>query len=227
MSNNNEKFPSVVNIRKFNFWVEVLDWTKSITSALVLVVILFAFAFRIVIVEGTSMLPTLNPGNRLLINSLFCIPGHDDIVVLRIKQQTGDRMHPLIKRVIAVGGETVEINYTTNTVTVYKTDDPSDSRVLDEPYLFTSNIEGSFFPMPDGDPDNPPTSDYTTSESIARYPVPEGKYFVMGDNRNNSKDSRNSRVGFIPRDQIIGTVVIRIYPFESFGAVKPATEPLE
>ena len=100
----------------------------------------------------------------------------------------------IVKRIIAHGGQTVDIDFNTGVVTV-------DGVILDEPYL---------------------GSQTHLDELGHNYPVrvPEGKYFVMGDNRMNSRDSRDAIVGFVDREDILGKAVLRLFPFNSFGLLK-------
>lgn len=169
---------------------EILEWLESIAISIFIVILVFTFVFRIVIVDGSSMFPTLEDGQRLVISHLFYTPKQGDIVVVNSKGLN----KTIIKRVIATEGQTVDINFDKHTVTV-------DGKTLDEPYI------------------NEPT---VRNDGGNTYPliVPENTIFVMGDNRNNSTDSRNSLVGFIPIDDVLGKAVFRIYPFDRFGRIK-------
>lgn len=195
------------------------DWVLSLASALFIVILLLAFIFRIVMVDGDSMLPTLHDSERLIISSIFYEPEQGDIVVVKTK---GNNSHPIIKRVIATGGQKVIVDYQNDVVSVY--DVGSDVPVvLDEPYINNSDIMWTYGYSP---VDNDLGSnyyiydeDYTTVQA-AVYEVPEGCYFVLGDNRNNSKDSRSYETGYIEKEQILGEVVLRFMPFNKFSLAK-------
>lgn len=173
---------------------EVYEWAEAIAYSLAAVVILFTFVFRIVGVDGQSMEKTLQDGNRLIITSIGYTPKQGDIIVFPVNPKV--ETHPLIKRVIAVGGQTVDVDYKTNTVTV-------DGKVLDESSYFNGKM-------------NPPLITDPISFPVK---VPAGKVFVMGDNRNFSYDGRSASIGFIDDRDILGHVVFRIYPFGGFGRV--------
>lgn len=169
---------------------EILEWLESIAISIFIVILVFTFVFRIVIVDGSSMFPTLEDGQRLVISHLFYTPKQGDIVVVNSKGLN----KTIIKRVIATEGQTVDINFDKHTVTV-------DGKTLDEPYINEPTIRndgGNTYPLV----------------------VPKNTIFVMGDNRNNSTDSRNSLVGFIPIDDVLGKAILRIYPFDRFGRIK-------
>nr|WP_317411908.1 signal peptidase I [uncultured Solibaculum sp.] len=165
------------------------EWVEAIAFALAAVVILFGFVFKIVMVDGDSMLPTLHTSDRVIVSHLFYEPQQGDIVVI-----TKNNIHkkPLIKRVIATEGQTVNIDFESGTVQV-------DGQVLSEPYIMElthlKGIYGFEYPVT----------------------VPENCVFVMGDNRNDSSDSRD--LGFIPEDQILGEAIFRIFPFTDIGAL--------
>jgi len=169
---------------------EFLEWSETIIFAFFAVILVFTFLLRQANVDGESMLPTLKDGEKLIVHHLFYTPEKGDIVIVD-SQSLGK---PIVKRVIAQGGDEVDINFETGAVKV-------NGEVLQESYIndLTQLDEGAF-----------------------EYPVtvPEGNYFVMGDNRMHSADSRSSRIGFIPAEEIVGKVVFRIWPMERIGAVE-------
>lgn len=169
-----------------SFRFEVMEWVKSIVLAVVLAMVIKFFFFDFVIVDGSSMFPTLQNGERLVINKIgyhFTEPDYGDIITLDYDQNT-----EYVKRIIANGGDTIEI---INEV-VYRNGVP-----LDEPYVN---------PQP-----------YASFEEVT---VPSGHYFVMGDNRANSSDSRYMSLGFVPRENIIGKVIFRFWPLSAWGRVE-------
>lgn len=169
---------------------EAFDWLQCIVTALVACVLIFVFAFRIVGVEGGSMEDTLIEGDRLIITKLFFEPEYGDIVVLR-KDTFSTK--PIVKRIIATEGQVVEIDFDLGIVYV-------DGNALDEPYTKT------------------PTN--SRQDFIRRVEVPEGCVFVMGDNRNRSTDSRTDTIGCVDTRYILGEVVLRLLPFNKFGAIE-------
>jgi signal peptidase I len=168
---------------------EAFDWVESIVFSVAVVVLIFTFVFRIIGVEGTSMTNTLQNGNRVIVTGVNYTPKQFDIIVLSTKAV---RSAPIIKRVIAVGGQTVDLDYKANKVYV-------DGKAIDESFIKE--------PMRQcGDVTLPLT-------------VPKGCVFVMGDNRNDSLDSRYSSVGCVDVRNILGKAVLRIFPFSEFGAL--------
>ena len=167
---------------------EFFDWVETIIFAFFTVILVFTFLLRIAVVSGESMLPTLQDKDRLIVSYLFYTPKNGDIVIVDCEDSILDKV--IVKRVIATAGQTVDIDFSTGAVTV-------DGKVLDEPYI------------------NAPT---LTDEGAFDFPitVPEGYYFVMGDNRNASSDSRHPYVGFIKKSQIYGKAIIRYAPLENF-----------
>ena len=157
---------------------------ESVGIALVLAILLLSFVAPTAKVVGPSMRETLQDGD-LLITLRPWIAGEirqGDIVVVR---EESFFREPIIKRVIATGGQTVEIDFETGLVTV-------DGMILSEPYIrdLTTQDEGTVFP----------------------YAVPEGELFLMGDNRGNSDDSRNSRLGSVSGEKLIGKAVFLLFP---------------
>lgn len=167
------------------FLKEVLEWSQSIAVAIVLALIINQFFFALVQVEGSSMEPTLQSKQRLVITKLFYEPKAGDIVVVK-SHQLGKH---IIKRVIAVPGDVLELDAVTGDVTV-------NGEVLDEPYI---------------------KEKLRSVGGANQYPltIPEDYVFVMGDNRNNSQDSRN--LGLISFDDVVGKASLRILPVSEFG----------
>ena len=170
---------------------ELFEWLETVAFSLVAVVLVFTFIFRIVGVDGKSMQNTLQDGDRLIISHLFYQPKAGDIVVVT---QPNAVNKPLIKRIIALGGQTVDIDTERGLVYV-------DGVVINEPYIKEPTVR---IPNP------PMTFPYT---------VPEGKVFVMGDNRNNSLDSRSTDVGPIDERYILGKAIFRIFPLNRLGGL--------
>lgn len=170
--------------------VEVYDWIQCIIFALVFCVLLFVFAVRMVNVVGHSMVPTLEQNDKVVISNLFYHPKQGDIVVLR-KQTLMEE--PIVKRIIATEGQTVDIDFDDGVVYV-------DGKALDEPYV------------------NEPVHDRENFEG--KITVPEGCVFVMGDNRNASTDSRDARLGCVDERYIMGRVYFTLFPVKNIGVVK-------
>ena len=167
---------------------EVYDWIQCIIFALVFCVLLFVFAVRMVNVVGHSMVPTLEQSDKVVISNLFYHPKQGDVVVLR-KQTLMEE--PIVKRIIATEGQTVDIDFDDGVVYV-------DGKALDEPYV------------------NEPVHDRENFEGK----ITEGCVFVMGDNRNASTDSRDARLGCVDTRYIMGRVYFTLFPVKNIGVVK-------
>ncbi len=173
---------------KNSFHLSVYDLVSIVMSAFIIIAIVFTFVFRLVGVSGFSMTNTLQDNDWLLtVNKSSYERG--DIVVITEPNYFDE---PLIKRVIAKGGETVNIDYTTSTVYV-------DGVALEEPYTKDDYI------LPKLDDIEFP------------YTVPEGHIFCMGDNRNGSTDSRSNLIGPLDERYVLGKAVVRILPFGDFN----------
>ena len=168
---------------------EVYDWLQCIVTALVFCVLLFVFVVRMVDVVGTSMVPTLQNSDKMIVSNILYTPRQGDIIVFK-KVQFKDEA--LVKRVIATAGQTVDIDFNRGIVYV-------DGAALDEPYIAELTAYQSDF--------NGPKT------------VPKGCIFVMGDNRNASTDSRDSRIGMVDTRLVIGKVYAIVFPFNNFGSV--------
>ena len=171
-----------------SFLKELYEYVETFCYALVLMILLFMFIFRYVSVDGESMRDTLQDNDKLVISNLAYTPQTGDIVVLKHSPK------PLIKRVIATGGQTVKINDENWEIFV-------DDVLLDEPYVLrTSEI-----------------MDSVGGKLYEEFVVKEGEVYVMGDNRNNSLDSR--AFGSFSAEDILGRVIFRVFPLSQFGNV--------
>lgn len=175
--------------------MDLYFWLQALVMALVSLILIFTFVGRIISVDGTSMVPTLHHGDMLLLQSIGYTPAQGDVVVLT-KESFMEQ--PIVKRVIAVGGQTVDIDYDTSTVYV-------DGVALDEPY-----INEDMLPLP---------SEYTSHVT-----VPEGAIFVMGDNRNASSDSRRPAVGTVDVRCVLGKARCVLFPLQDFGTVESISQ---
>ena len=168
----------------------LLEWYEALISAALVLVLIFSFFFRIIQVDGSSMVTTLVNGDKLIVWGAGYTPQRGDVVIVDSYTSYGK---PLVKRVIAKGGDTVSIDYATGTVAV-------NGEVLQEDYIAEPTYLGYDVTFP--------------------YTVPEGTVFVMGDNRNQSLDSRSTYVGCIDERDILGRVLLCFMPFTDFGVVK-------
>ncbi len=177
---------------------ELYEWLQLFLGCVVAAVVLFNCVARLTRVDGDSMDNTLQNGEIMLIWSLGYTPAQGDIVVLNktpVLLPGWTEPRAIVKRVIATGGQTVDIDYSTGTVYV-------DARPLEEPYL----PEEMYLPY------------YPTMQQT-HWEVPEGSIFVMGDNRNHSTDSRDSQLGTIDTGYVLGKAVFALWPTGRFGAV--------
>ena len=183
--------------------VAMLEYVEILVFSLSLVLIIFSFCVRLCEVKGGSMNMTLIDKEKLLVSDIFYTPKVGDIIVFH---QTGYLNEPVVKRVIAVGGETIDIDFETMEVTI--TDKNGNTRILDEDYAYY-------------DPSEKAKKKYYAHKTDYTFPmyVPEGYLFVMGDNRYNSLDSRFSEVSLVDERRVLGKVVFRITPFDKIGMV--------
>ena len=188
------------------------DYLELFAWSVFAVLIIFTFGIRLCRVEGRSMENTLYDGQNLLLWSAGYTPQQDDIIVFHLTKPQVDLQKTLVKRVIAVGGQELVINTNTGTITV-------DGQVYEDTHAVLKvktdpdkpdEITGSYYPWLF-------SYDYDYATGIFRTTVPEHTVFVMGDNRNNSKDSRNPNVGFVDERCILGRVVVRLVPFTVFS----------
>lgn len=180
---------------------EFLEWLEILSVAIICVILVFSFFFRVATISGNSMLNTLHNGDKVIITNLNYEPRQGDIVVVSrnvTNSAEGDSQsqEPIIKRVIAVGGQTVDIDFEKGIVYV-------DGAPLKEDYL--------------GSP--------TNKMGDVEFPVyvPKGHIFILGDNRGDSLDSRFSVIGnggIVDNRYVLGHAVYRFFPFNQIGALE-------
>ena len=164
---------------------DLYEWVQALVCSVLTVVLVFTFGIRLIGVDGHSMVPTLQDGDRLLVTTSLLSGDYEygDIVIIQKGSFAGGE--PIVKRVIATGGQTVDIDFETGAVYV-------DGALLEEDYIneLTFVEEGTEFPLT----------------------VPEGSIFVMGDNRNHSSDSRDASLGTVDTRYVIGRAVLLAFP---------------
>ena len=164
---------------------DLYEWVQALVCSVLTVVLVFTFVIRLIGVDGHSMVPTLQDGDRLLVTTSLLSGDYEygDIVIIQKGSFAGGE--PIVKRVIATGGQTVDIDFETGAVYV-------DGTLLEEDYIneLTFVEEGTEFPLT----------------------VPEGSIFVMGDNRNHSSDSRDASLGTVDTRYVIGRAVLLAFP---------------
>lgn len=216
------------NKKSFNIWKEIREWAFAIISAIVVVMIIKTFIFDCVYVSGSSMKSTLLDGDRLVLVKMGYQPQKGDIIVLDAnyekrhelieakksapnsdfggidefmlkylpwEQRTyGIEPHHYVKRIIATEGDVIDIDEKSNKVLV-------NGVAIDEPYIDEGmhTLKGN--------------------EVIFPYTVEEGHVFVMGDNRENSRDSRSGSLTTVPVDAVDGKAVFRFWPLNAIGTV--------
>ena len=170
---------------------EAYEWIQSLVSALVVCVVVFLFFVRVIDVKGSSMLPTLVDGDKMIVSGLFYEPKAGDVIVL--KKDEYDPNKALVKRIIATEGQVINIDFEQGIVYI-------DGEAIEEDYI------------------NELT--YRKLDFIGPKTVPEGCVFVMGDNRNASSDSRVTEIGMVDERLILGKVYAVIFPTSHLGVVE-------
>ena len=163
---------------------ELYEWLQSLMAALIFCVLLFSFFVRLIDVNGPSMNPTLADGNKMLVSNLFYKPKAGDIVIFKSDNYDPDKA--LVKRVIATEGQEVNIDFENGIVYV-------DGEAIEEDYIAE------------------PT--HSKLDFIGPKTVPSNCVFVLGDNRNASRDSRYQMIGMVDNRMILGKVYAVVYPF--------------
>lgn len=161
--------------------MNIFDILEPVVAALLVITVIFTLFFRVVNVSGPSMKPTLQDGDKLIISARGYEAQRGDIVVL---SGAAGYSETIVKRIIAVGGDKVDINFTSGVVTV---------NGVEEDYVDVLTVQQFDIAFP--------------------ITVPEGTVFVLGDNRADSLDSRSTEIGCVDERYIVGKVLFRLFPF--------------
>ena len=203
----NEQKPSHEKKRSEGRRVDgIFDFIELFVFTLVIVLFVTSFIGRHSVVDGDSMLGTLHDGETLIISDLFYEPRVGDIVV--VDDHSTILKKPIIKRVIAVGGDTVR---------VMKVGIMVNGELLDEPYVYTDGLPYTYNVYPSEAYNDNPTLKVEAGVYY-EFVVPEGELFVLGDHRNDSTDSR--AIGTVNVDAVLGRVLFRLLPFDVFGRIE-------
>lgn len=191
------------NEKKQTFAASMYDFVEMFVLAVVFVILLLTLFFRLCRVDGPSMNQTLQDGEPLIVSNLFYTPKRGDIIVFH--QTNGEREttsplnrynEPIVKRVIATGGQHVKLDYAAKKVYVSDDETFDKNDVIDESYAYFMTSRK--------------TDEWEQRSKVTEYHVPEGYLFVMGDNRNNSADSRSPEVGFVDERRVLGRVLFKL-----------------
>ena len=192
---------------------ELFDFLRVLMHAIIVIVLIFAFAVSRYTVKGPSMDNTLTEGETLALSNLFYTPARGDIVIFAYHglpeayDETTGRYEPYVKRVMALPGDTIAYEKRDGKTVVVVRDGAGE-------IVSVTDSNGNEVPI-DG---SPPEHDFLAQKgTMPDGPIPEGTLFVMGDNRNVSMDSR----AFGPIDSrfLLGRVLFRVTPFSKFGVV--------
>lgn len=182
-----------------NIIAELIDYVEIFIFSTCAVLLIFSFFIRVCKVDGPSMNQTLIHGEVLITTNVFYKPEQFDIIVFHQTSEQTDRYNePIVKRVIATGNHYVKIDF--NNSLVYVSEDAifdAEDLINEQDYAYLD------------------IGRWRMNGVLETY-VPDGKLFVMGDNRNNSADSRSHDIGLVDTRRVLGKVILRIFPLEKF-----------
>ncbi|KAA0546856.1 signal peptidase I [Bacillus sp. BGMRC 2118] len=179
---------------------EIWGWVKSLSIAVIVVVILHSFIFSPTLVSGESMMPTLHDRDRMIISKIGELERFD-IVVFHATEEKD-----YIKRIVGLPGDRIE--YRNDVLYI-------NGKAYDEPYLQPYKEQ-----LNETTVEGPLTEDFTLIEKIGQDTVPDGMVFVMGDNRRNSIDSRHPSLGVVSMEEIIGKTNIIYWPIKDMQVIE-------
>ena len=196
----NEKIEKDSSTEKQSLSHSILDYAEMFVFAVVTVLLVFTFAFRLCQVQGASMNNTLNNGEMVITTNIFYTPKQDDVIVFHQTSSTNPNLNePIIKRVIATEGQTVKIDFSNlNDMKIYV-----DGVEYADEHAFFDEFRNHIYPQ----------HNFDVNTRTFEATVPEGHVFVLGDNRDNSNDSRSLGIGFVDESRILGKALFRTSPF--------------
>lgn len=205
--NNESNVPASVKEKKEGIASFLFDALEMFAWALAVLLLLFTFTMRLCRVEGASMENTFYDGENLLLFSLGYEPKQDDTIVFHLTDNAQTFEKTLVKRVIATGGQTVQIDFKNNTIFV-------DGVLYEDTHAVLKNQQDA---ITDRYMYFRPDWKYDSTTDTMTVTVPQGQLFVLGDNRNFSRDSRDSDIMFVDERCVLGKVVLRIFPFTVYS----------
>lgn len=195
------KEKGALNVKKAQEKNEFLEWAKAIGIAILFAYGVRFFLFTPIVVDGASMMPTFENGDRVVVNKIgpeLMDYERFDVIVFETKEDTN-----YIKRIIGIPGDLI----------AYENDQLFiNGEKYEEPYLEEYKkalIDNGTL-----------TGDFTLEGNLGEITVPDGHFFVLGDNRRHSTDSRDPRVGFVSEDKILGTAKAVFLPLDNFKIIK-------
>ncbi|GKU78604.1 signal peptidase I [Paenibacillus sp. L3-i20] len=188
--------------KKSKAYTEIVEWTKAIVIAVVLVFLIRMFLFSPYIVDGPSMEPNFETGERLIVNKIlytFTEPKFGEVVVFDVPEQN----RKFIKRVVGVPGDKIRLEGDDLYLNDVKVEEPYIKEAIEQ-----AHAKGELYNKRDNFP----------NEMISETVVPEGMIFALGDNRSNSTDSRS--IGFVKDDEIVGRADVIFWPLNKLEFIK-------
>ncbi len=198
----------------------VFDLTELFVISFAVVIVVLCFFLRHSPVSGSSMVPTIHNKDTLLVSNIAYTPERGDVIIV---QSTHNLAKPLVKRVIAVGGDEIEINFERWMIMVngeiieQRFDAEGNPAKIGGDYV--NYIEGQSMRRGSVDGSDLYKIGFSYDPSTGNYiaTVPQGRLFILGDNRNDSKDSRDATVGFVDERLVVGQAFFRLTPFSNIG----------
>ncbi|MBQ3841191.1 MAG: signal peptidase I [Ruminiclostridium sp.] len=196
----------IAAVKPYGVAADIYSWIDTLIGSFLIIIILFTFFIRTSTVDGESMLPTLEDKQMLLVTDFLYQPTYNDIVVVWADDIPNDEDgygKAIVKRVIGLPGDNIRFDFANGYV--YRNGELLQLQVNDGVLYEDGHMLNSYTNLSEGRGDE--------------FNVPEGKIFVMGDNRNGSTDSRSRMVGDVDMRKIVGKALFRLFPFDKIGGL--------